>query len=1855
MKKILDNFIRTLTGEAFELLDDVARKGLRDALEKSVDDIEGGFNKWFERNADNLDQTARNYFESNVFKVRLAAHPHYIKFYEGLDKLILGSERHITDEMEELAQQLDSAAGITKKELDDVRAIADEMWKLREQKIVEMEAQGWSPDDAAAELSRITRERAGLPPEADAAATAGARATDDAGTAGGKSGDDAGKAGSGDEGTSTAAESEPVEFPKTENGKPSPVAAEAAEEMGAAAGNAYRRNPIRAAGSGIATIWNHSIGWPINRFMAHYFPPEIIPNGIRFLRDTFTNYLGRGLSHIRSADHKISGLFRRVDANSKTTSTARLLLDIDPSVGVKRMNSRSGTDLTGALNDVGTKLKSAQDDIADSANKLADDMETAAREIEEAVAKVDTAKAAKEEARTFAVRGSDCITVANDVRTGGKAVSYADIESFLKGQDEAIQDTVMSKQIREALENVEAIKTKSLSEADQRTQVADVLSNLKGKFDSRVESAGADVEGAADQARIVIERHKNALAAHEGVGEVVGGLKEVTGILQENIAKIERNLDDIEAPPPKKVGDRLVGGTINGIMAAREARPHLEAISEFAGSVARTADVLEDGISIDGLQPGFTEAMSKGGNATQLIADLRSRAQSVRSIADSGADDAPASVIGDSLDELASATTHLDDMKTGVEQYTTLTNDHGGADLLGKASTRYQMTQGVGIVERPVTAADRKAYTELLKEGALELPVTTQRVTYDEFQSMLKNGDIQKLVRDGVMTPEEVEKARHYFANTPNAKSDGSVIVPYRFTRNEMMNWKPGEDAFDYDLSNRGNLGRTLKTDDEKFLQYNIVNDNLEQALANANALLKPDENGLQDINRFMESLKWAALSYARDPATGRAITDRREIFNKFAKAIEERSVARETAIANGADPKNLPDYFTPEISKLVSDHTGFLHSMGANTFRDGWAGVWNRYRNVRFAGDYNNELAWTRSGSDAKAMQKQLSPEEYQEYLKKSSMERDLAEKWKRDWGPDGRQGVRFAGIPRLFKHSLPETIKGLPFKNSHFENWGLTRHTLLVDIGLARVAPAVAVAFGIEKASEYAANNYGWEWARGFDDKNGIELDPMRNLTRLGVGMVDFVLDDVGGVIHGVALAAWPGGQGFSDGTGVDIGGFYDEMYEKLMGEKTGWDFWMGDAEPVENTDEAKRAAGENLTMAEEQVAKVKLHFTEMQAVFTEYEAKTLKTLDDAITAAGGDAEKIKVYEALKQNVNDSLKEIRDTLGDDIRQVDALLTPIQDLKTQIDAETDLDAARALLEKQQEEFNRLNLAAAHISSQRPAQATWVMGELNKAIANGTALDKAPGFAEALAAAEAASIAAGRTPDPAADPAAGTTPDPATVAGAGTPDPAAVAGTGTPAPATGTPAPATGTPAPATGTPAPTTGTPAPAAGTPAPAAAAPAQPTFTGPLAEEHRRAHELLQNANTQAAQISRLYGPASIEGSAAFLIAGMNGGITDFIKISEDLTSKGKHNEAGQINALLADLRGNARAAENSMPALKQNEEEARLLREEVQKLQEKIAAITANADKGEAQRLLGQLDGKVILLERLKEESATLVAQMRELDDGGKAMVEGNSTAKYYTSGMARFQGGLVEYGGEYGLLNQWIGGGGPGKQSAISGLFNTVTGALEAGMEKWDWMKKNAKTQKERNILNAVETGATIIGGMVVWNMLKRLTSVFGINIPKGVSIMAVIGIVAFALYRSGVIGQDMADAAKSFRPFAQTNSGAHIPTGTRTASAESGETGGRLIPFRDRNGNPATTGFSGSALAATTQPQSGGMATNADDIQISLAQNQGNGGNVPADGASRLRLVDNSDQSVLEERLAELRSDKTGASYGLVG
>ncbi len=217
------------------------------------------------------------------------------------------------------------------------------------------------------------------------------------------------------------------------------------------------------------------------------------------------------------------------------------------------------------------------------------------------------------------------------------------------------------------------------------------------------------------------------------------------------------------------------------------------------------------------------------------------------------------------------------------------------------------------------------------------------------------------------------------------------------------------------------------------------------------------------------------------------------------------------------------------------------------------------------------------------------------------------------------------------------------------------------------------------------------------------------------------------------------------------------------------------------------------------------------------------------------------------------------------------------------------------------------------------------------------------------------------------------------------------------------------------------------------------------------------------------------------------------------------------------------------------------------------------------------------------------------------------------------------------GGEYGLLNQFLGSRNGG-DSVIGGYFNMAASKLQDGKDWWAEVKRGAKSQGEMNGYNLAEQGFLAFMSIVALNKVGDWT-----GMSKGVKIAALVGIIGYFIHRSGATGQEMRDHADAKSSFAQVNPSLRgrnnlpkaVAAGFNGSQAvQSQDTKSNVVALIGKDGKPIKHEIASAGKAGVTaQSKEGEVPQNVIDLDAArvakeqadkaLAAGQGSSKNIP--------------------------------------
>ena len=686
----------------------------------------------------------------------------------------------------------------------------------------------------------------------------------------------------------------------------------------------------------------------------------------------------------------------------------------------------------------------------------------------------------------------------------------------------------------------------------------------------------------------------------------------------------------------------------------------------------------------------------------------------------------------------------------------------------------------------------------------------------------------------------------------------------------------------------------------------------------------------------------------------------------------------------------------------------------------------------------------------------------------------------------------------------------------------WPFDFHPMRWAIG--GTAAVVAGQSLYENRDQIEDNPLGWV---GGAAQDGIStaLTPWEMASRGIIGAQDLVFDDGFG-----ALTKYPSAFfGLNDGKGYDLGiplgEGYDAANEWIEGLFAG-----ENADPNATVDPnatpdlatIKSVSANNLAAMQQIIADTTASYGIALGNIDSYVTGQTQYLDEKIAAAADDAEKAN-YETLKQQMIETTTAYKTQL---IADRDSLATSAatdaakaQQLDEQIRNATDADAANALLLEQKGVIEGLANRNKHTVMSRTAEMQGAILNLTNAITAGTPL---------------ASV---QTP--------GTLPDVPVISGGGNNNGNNNGNNGN-------------------------------NNGNQQQQQQPDNRPQWQKDYDAVKSEANGLLMRSRTAAGLVGQYVSNNSNEaaGAAQILTAieAQEKAITD---LQAEFRANGQEQKAIDLERVLFLVRdGEASIIQNKL-ALEQLHREIATddnsLQKQAEALATQIKDINTFGDtQNKAPGLLRQLKSVTEQLETKRTEAQQLLQEIKnQYSENAQHMSDDREISfRYGNSNM--WNEGLTEAGGgKYGILNQFLGTDSSDQTSVVGGWLKTAWSGVAGIGDWWGDVKNNARTQSERNWLNAIETGAGIFGSLAVFNFMNE--KLFG-NKIQGVAkwgIMLAVG--AYFLNRSGKVGEAMANTARGYSPYAAQSNGSnssygatsrngttHVPTGSSRTSTTGG-------------------------------------------------------------------------------------------------
>lgn len=403
-----------------------------------------------------------------------------------------------------------------------------------------------------------------------------------------------------------------------------------------------------------------------------------------------------------------------------------------------------------------------------------------------------------------------------------------------------------------------------------------------------------------------------------------------------------------------------------------------------------------------------------------------------------------------------------------------------------------------------------------------------------------------------------------------------------------------------------------------------------------------------------------------------------------------------------------------------------------------------------------------------------------------------------------------------------------------------------------------------------------------------------------------------------------------------------------------------------------------------------------------------------------------------------------------------------------------------------------------------------------------------------------------------------------------------------------------------------------------------------TPPVPQWQRTLNNLKSDANSayseiqgDAAQVRGHAGDANTENSVRYFIRDLDqriAGLRD-LQHAIETNENGAHGQsyidreedARNIGRLITAMEQTRNQISAYLPALDENNEHVQGHLERSRLIIDELNTLNAQSDLPRARVLLSRLETQKAEIEVHKDRNQNDVYDpVRRAFSGAENEYQNNHIVKNANGAYSAFYDNIVGFGGEHGVLAGIFRPAGPDGQSrfgqGVSAVFNGAAAVREGWIET---MRQNSKTESGRLWMNGLNTAFVGLGGLAALSIFRQTLGWVGIDIPKPISVIATLGIIAWALSRSGEVGAELAGYQSSGNPYAlggrggrSQDGGGHVPTAAnsnhapRTANGNgapgSGAAGAEYhFPVRRADGSADNEIFVHPDGRITSQPHGG--------------------------------------------------------------
>ena len=413
-------------------------------------------------------------------------------------------------------------------------------------------------------------------------------------------------------------------------------------------------------------------------------------------------------------------------------------------------------------------------------------------------------------------------------------------------------------------------------------------------------------------------------------------------------------------------------------------------------------------------------------------------------------------------------------------------------------------------------------------------------------------------------------------------------------------------------------------------------------------------------------------------------------------------------------------------------------------------------------------------------------------------------------------------------------------------------------------------------------------------------------------------------------------------------------------------------------------------------------------------------------------------------------------------------------------------------------------------------------------------------------------------------------------------------------------------------------------------------RPQWQKDLDAQKTEAAQYLSRANSAAALIGRYASNPNGEApGAAELLVAINKQEQAIIDLQNEFRQDGNIQSANDLDYFLKNVRLNEADAQQMQIRLNDIQNDITRLVQDANTYKKAVDDVTSFGNKGDATSNLRQLRATTDQLEAKRTEAEQILTSITGKARENAELMNKNQDIKYRYGTAYQIDEGLKKIGGgEQGLPYQIFGKGESGISSVAGGYLQTAWNSVKGVGEWWGDVKRNARTQTERNWYNGIEAGLGIFGSLAAFNFIND--NLFGGKVQGVAKWGIMLAVAGYFLHRTGAVGNSMAASASGRSPFvSQSNSnygatsrttgngGATTTNRTHTPTTGGGNSTGGSDPQNAANANGAAANTVIAPIVdrngqkvdhivyvdgkITVQNMTGGLPRTADDIVVDPA------------------------------------------------